>query len=68
MLGVVDPVDVDIDPGAPLGAVPLECQLLGMGGDHRLGERAGEAVDVAEARPRRSGETTWTPREPVTIA
>ncbi len=51
MLGVVDPVDVDVDAGSPLGAMPLQRQLLRMSRDHRLGERARKAVDVAEPRP-----------------
>ncbi len=48
MLGVVDAVDVDIDPRAALLAVPFQRQVVRVVGHHGLGQRAGEAVDVAE--------------------
>ncbi len=47
VLGVGDPVDVDVDPRAALVAMPLEREPLRVVGDHRLGDRARVGVRVA---------------------
>ncbi len=48
MLGVGDPVHVEVDALAALRLVPLEREVIGIVGDHLLGERAGERVDLGE--------------------
>jgi hypothetical protein len=50
VLRICDPVHVHVDALAAIGLAPFERQPARVVAHHRLGQRAGEAVHVGEAR------------------